>query len=139
MCQHSNKIVPRGKDIIAYKVFYVDFNEFLTVYQKFPMEIGKTYSTNRYHEVKDCSTKAIENGFFHSYKNLADAERWIKLNRKWRKRYYMGERDYRIMKVRISNINSTDIVYEGLFQSACDSLDSPTYASNQIEILEEVK
>lgn len=134
MCQIFNKHVKGGEDIIAYKIVYAGRDQFYTIYQHFPMKIGEEYFTRRTWPY--LAGFAIERGFFHSYKYLEDAKRWIN-----RRLAYTPPGSncpkYHIMKVLISNTKRDDYVYAGVFQS--DYAGSvPTYASNRIKLLEDV-
>ena len=141
MCQIHNNRVPKGKDIIAYKVFFVKDNQLYTPYQCFQMEVGILYDTGTYETLTNV---AISEGFFHSFKNLEDATSFVKTSIKQSKELYCAQRDYRIIKVFIPNSCETDLVYKGEFEAFAFEKDKyidyffETYASNQVKLLEEV-
>ena len=130
MCQIHNNRVPKGRDIIAYKVLYAKDNELFTPYQDFPMEIGKEYYTGRLTIAREGC--AIDMGFFHSFKNMKDAKKWIKTIEN------ITLKSYRIMKVLIPNTEKECLVYSGEFWASYQLEHVESYASNKIVILEEV-
>ena len=98
------------------------------------MKIGEEYFSGR--NWPAVVGYPIDRGFFHSYKRLEDAKRWLK-GRLMYTPPGSHVPNYHIMKVLIPNTKWDDFVYAGEFDAEyCGMVQ--TYASTRIKLLEDV-
>ena len=76
MCLWTKNAVKKiaDKDIVCYKVICKVGNDYLTIYQRTPIELGKTYTDNELiHMGKGNDVYYIGQGVYHTFKKYKDA------------------------------------------------------------------
>lgn len=130
MCLVSNTNTPykTSCSIECYKVLEVTKYGLLSPFHGFLFEIGKTYTSNEDVTVFDKYSDNkyfVENGFFHSCKNMKSVNRIISILHTMRRRYKMTPATYKIFKAEIP-INTE--IFEGQDEDI---------ASKSLKIIEE--